>query len=202
MTLKKAGSKSKKISTKISEKEAPIPSGDNAPIPVLHTPSDPSGITTPALMSLSGTSTPIPPGSNPAERIAALLPSEEPDGATVNCVSVCELCFKVGRITVPPAIVLALDGYSVAPPEGDPAYSHANPPPSFVTAQALAETDAAKGHMKTLQAFLCGGWRDVPEGQRWWEDALGGDIEERRKRNLEAVIGVRLGLEGAMESHL
>lgn len=190
VTQKKGGSSKKSV----EKADIVPPSGDNAPFPALHTP-------------VSGTSTPIPPNANapslnPAERIASVLPAE-PDGATLNCISVCQLCFKVGRMTVPPAIVLALDGFSVPPPPGAAVttYSRAHPPPSWVEAQKLVAPDVPKGHMRTLQAFLRGGWRDVPAGQRWWEDALGGEIEERRRRNLGLVHGVRTGLEGALETY-
>lgn len=189
--------------------DTPPPSGDSAPFPAMHTPVAPSGTSTPAL-SGSGSSTPPPPfSSNPAERIAQMLPEEE-DGATLHCISVCELCFKVGRITVPPAIVLALEGFSNPPPSSsssDPlkehpsTYSLSNPPPNFIETQKLLAPDAPYGHTKTLQNFLRGGWRDVPAGERWWEDALGGDIEVRRARNLELVKGVTLGLQGALQTY-
>lgn len=176
--------------------EKPIPSGDAAPFPALHTPAQPSGTSTPALTT--GASTPAA-SSNPAERIAQLLPAE-PDGATLHCIAVCELCFKVGRITVPPALVFALDGFSVPAPDGT-RYTRTNPPPSFAAAQALQTPDLPHGHARTLQNFLKGGWREVPAGERWWEDALGGEIEARRVRNLEAVKGVREGLEGALTTY-
>jgi hypothetical protein len=51
--------------------------------------------------------------------------------------------------------------------------------------------------MSTFTKFLKGGWRDVPEDERWWEDALDGPIEEQRKANLEILDPVRKGMEGA-----
>ena len=92
---------------------------------------------------------------------------------------------------------------SDAPAEDPPKpYSHTNPPPGFVALQDLLAPDFAQGMPpRTLRTFLQGGWRAVPAGQRWWEDALGGEIEERRRRNREAVIGVRLGLEGALRTY-
>jgi hypothetical protein len=71
---------------------------------------------------LSGSSTPFSPSSqikNVNEVIQSLLRAEgqesEPDGATLHCVSISQLCFKHGRITVPPAIVLAGNGYCAYP---------------------------------------------------------------------------------------
>ena len=159
----------------------------------------------------------------------------EADGATLHCVSVSVLCFKIGRITVPPAIVLAAEGFSrarsastcdattpaLAPPprsatsspsvystcssetdvhslmdidERTERYSHVNPPPSFLRSLELQGDD---GNLGRLREFLCGGWRDVALGERWWEDALGGEIEARRWENMEWVRGLSLGMTGA-----
>lgn len=48
-----------------------------------------------------------------------------------------------------------------------------------------------------IKAFLCGGWRDVPAEERWWEQALGGVVEEKRKVTLELVQDIRHGMAGA-----
>ncbi|KAG9310777.1 hypothetical protein JVU11DRAFT_8626 [Chiua virens] len=72
-------------------------------------------------------------------------PFVELDGATLHCVAVAQVCFKWGRLTVPPAIVLASEGFTR--PCGDDvfdgtsagmhAYSHANPPPNWIKSQSL-----------------------------------------------------------------
>lgn len=122
--------------------------------------------------------------------------TEEPDGATVHCIAVSELCFKHGRITVPPAIVLALSGFS-APSHDDAApYSHTNPPPHWKKAREFVAPRASQEFVR----FLRGGWKDVPEGERWWIDALSGDVEDRRKANVEgdgAMGALRSGMQGA-----
>jgi hypothetical protein len=46
----------------------------------------------------------------------------------------------------------------------------------------------------TASQFLRGGWREVPESARWWDDALGGEVEEKRKRNLDKMKGIREGM--------
>lgn len=195
--------KSKREARRVQENaiEKALPSGDSAPYPSLHTPAQPYDISTPD--AASGTATPLSSGPNAAERVAQLVPTEEPDGATLHCISVSELCFKIGRLTVPPALVLACEGFCGAPmpTSGTKPYSLANPPPSFVAAQAMQKKDSAKGHLKTLQTFYRGGWRDVPEGERFWEVALGGEIEERRKRNLDIINGVRTGMDGALRAN-
>ncbi|KAJ3764949.1 hypothetical protein FB446DRAFT_835148 [Lentinula raphanica] len=42
------------------------------------------------------------------------------------------------------------------------------------------------GSIKKLQTFVKGGWKEVPEGERWWEEAMGGALVLRREENLEA----------------
>jgi hypothetical protein len=51
--------------------------------------------------------------------------------------------------------------------------------------------------MDNFRAFYRGKWREVPEGERWWEDALGGSIEAKRRANLEILESLKLGLERA-----
>ncbi|KAF7978178.1 hypothetical protein HWV62_1376 [Athelia sp. TMB] len=116
---------------------------------------------------------------------AAQLGAAEPDGATLNCVVVAQMCFKHGRITVPPGLVLATAGFSAPAPEGAAAYSHANPPPHFAHAKEYISWASSGKFVKLMR----GGWRDVPEGERWWVDALGGVVEERRKANVEGLNG-------------
>ncbi|KIJ64173.1 hypothetical protein HYDPIDRAFT_187973 [Hydnomerulius pinastri MD-312] len=119
----------------------------------------------------------------------------EPDGSILHCVAVSQICFKHGRITIPPAVVLGAEGFTKppAPDSGISTYSRSNPPPSWAKSQAIRV--APLGSMSKFQAFLKGGWRDVPEGERWWEEALGGSIEEKRQANLEILESLKLGLE-------
>ena len=134
---------------------------------------------------------------------AAQLGAAEPDGATLNCVVVAQMCFKHGRITVPPGLILATAGFSAPAPEGAAAYSHANPPPHFAHAKEYISWASSQKFVKLMR----GGWRDIPEGERWWVDALGGVVEERRMANIEGLNGgglqdgpmglLRRGMEGA-----
>ncbi|KAI0696176.1 hypothetical protein BC835DRAFT_886995 [Cytidiella melzeri] len=197
----KSDDKTRAVPDGDSTPEKPIPSGDSAHFPTLHTPAQPSDLNS---GSASGSATPLPQGpssSNPAERVAQMFPSEEPDGATVHCISVSVQCFKIGRMTIPPGLVFTCEGFVGSPtdPSGVP-YSLQNPPLHFVKAQELQRPDLSKGHLKTFQQFLKGGWKDVPEGERWFEGALGPSVDERRKRNLEAIEGVSAGMQGAMSA--
>ncbi|KAI0648962.1 hypothetical protein C8Q79DRAFT_905075 [Trametes meyenii] len=164
----------------------------------------------------TGTSTPIPSSASSAPStnglIAQLLERPEPDGAIVNCIAVSEVVCKIGRITIPPALVYAMDGFCCAPPataesSGDEkaskAYSRENPPPHWERVRALrgdAHSNASapsKATLKALRDFYTHGWRDVPEGERWWEQALGGEVEERRLKGLPILQALRQGMEGA-----
>lgn len=131
----------------------------------VHTPAD-------------GTATPLPPPSSANgsasdglketseatanAKMQALAASQantlEPDGATLNCVAVAEMCYKHGRITVPPDIVMSCDGFSVPSPTPSPSpgsspYSKTNPPPHWEEVQKIFE----EGGMKGMVRFLRGG---------------------------------------------
>jgi len=143
-------------------------------------------------------------GSSTSRRV----PIVEPDGAILHCVAVSQTCYKWGRITIPPAVVLASEGFTKPYDEGDdegsssidnnkrsrPCYSHTNPPPNWIKSQALRV--APQGSMGQFQAFLRGGWRDVEESsEQWWEVALSGSVEARRRTNLEVLEALRVGME-------
>ncbi|KAK0194266.1 hypothetical protein F5146DRAFT_925953, partial [Armillaria mellea] len=110
--------------------------------------------------------------------------SEEPDGAVVHCVSISQVCFKIGRITVPPAPVLTLSGCS------DENYTRSNPPPGYLAAQKAV----AEGQAKDL---LKGGWKRVPKSERWWEGSFGEGIEKTRAEWLSVMEDIRLGMQRA-----
>jgi len=167
--------------------------------PSVRTPVDRLETATPAntILTSHKTSSDIGAAAEAMKAIAAaqLKITEEPDGATLHCVSISQVCAKIGRITVPPGIVLALSGFS-APPSpsssgnGIQPYSHSNPPPHYPHIKGFFSSRVTRHHYRQ---FLRGGWRDVPEGERWWVDALGGVVEEQRRANVEGMVG---GAEG------
>ncbi|KAF5362666.1 hypothetical protein D9758_009633 [Tetrapyrgos nigripes] len=137
---------------------------------------------------------------------AKMLSSEEPDGAVLHTVTLTRICFKLGRITVPPAIILATNGLSRPPPPtlgamSNPSkavYSHANPPPHWSIVKSIASKPSG-GSLKAMQHFYRGGWKTVPEGERWWEQALGGPVEQQRRERLEKLSSVEHGMNAARE---
>lgn len=205
--IQKSSSSSTPSSTSDSDLTPTPPNDESPPIVHLHTP---------------GKGLSIPPGSA-SDTLKQLAASQsqlrEPDGAILHCVSISECCFKIGRITVPPGLVMACEGFTLPPPLSSSSssstspssslsdspnstfpsthppesYSHSNPPPHFEKVREMR-----KGHnLKPLREFMKGGWREVPEGERWWDTALGGEIEERRVANLELLEGVQRGMENA-----
>ncbi|KAJ3763247.1 hypothetical protein EV360DRAFT_78581 [Lentinula raphanica] len=172
-----------------------------------HAPISSSGVSM-ASTPVEGTGT-KPMSPTDMDKLASrLLATDEPDGATLHTITVSQMCFKMGRITVPPAVVFAVNGLCVPPPsvslDGTTSsdnlvhepYSRANPPPHWAEVKAIT-SKLHGGSIRKLQTFLKGGWKEVPEGERWWEKAMGGALELRRKENLEALDILRKGMEGA-----
>ncbi|KAJ3862788.1 hypothetical protein EV359DRAFT_44441 [Lentinula novae-zelandiae] len=165
-----------------------------------HAPVNSSGV------SMSSTpvnsTTPVPPTD--MDKLASkLLSTGEPDGATLHTITISQMCFKMGRITVPPAVVFAANGLCVPPvstsdtPTPEP-YSLTNPPPHWDKVKPIAST-LHGGSIKKLQAFFRGGWKELPEEERWWQEAMGGVVEQQRRQNLQVLDMLRKGMEGARE---
>ncbi|KAJ7849177.1 hypothetical protein B0H13DRAFT_2674842 [Mycena leptocephala] len=99
----------------------------------------------------------------------------------------------------PPAVVLAANGFhaaSASPPTQTfslSSFSHARsanpPPPHWPAVRQLTSS------MPALARFYAGGWRAVPEGERWWEDAFSA-CEGERKGRLGPFVGEGQGGEG------
>ncbi|KAH7923844.1 hypothetical protein BV22DRAFT_1014595 [Leucogyrophana mollusca] len=143
---------------------------------------------------------PLPVGRTLEETIvtaAARLHPSDGDNVTLHCVAISRFCFKHGRITIPPSIVLAGEGFSKpsAAVESSGSYSHSHPPPHWGQVQRLRL--APYGSIETYRDFLKGRWRDIPEGGRWWDVALAGPIEIQRKANLNLLKSLSEAMEVA-----
>ncbi|EAU81279.2 hypothetical protein CC1G_07209 [Coprinopsis cinerea okayama7 len=123
------------------------------------------------------------------------LDIEEPDGAQVHTIAISRCCFKVGRITVPPALVFSLCGMSS---EGatlsstsvvsSKDFKRGSLPPhwSAVRATCSPSNVSAKGKGKAK-----GGWKEVEDPKdKWWERAFDSVKEENesRLRKLEGRV--------------
>ena len=149
---------------------------------------------TPIQNSTPGDSTPPQPDTDIAlKAVTAGLVGEEPDGATLYTIVISQVCFKIGRITVPPRIVFAVNGFT-----GVSGHSLANPHPEWSEVERTTSGHLGGG-AKKLKKFLAGGWRDIPESERWWDKPLGERIETQRVKNISLIEGLRKGLEKARE---
>ncbi|KAJ7692573.1 hypothetical protein B0H17DRAFT_933988 [Mycena rosella] len=128
-------------------------------------------------------------GASPSATAQALLARAaqvpEVDGALVYTVTVAQLCYKLGRRTVPPAVILAANGFSAPLPSSSPSLSSSlhTPSPSLdadarTPPAHWAETRALRASIPALKAFYAGGWRETEQG--WWREALAGCEAERR----------------------
>ncbi|RXW21836.1 hypothetical protein EST38_g4010 [Candolleomyces aberdarensis] len=136
----------------------------------------------------------------------------ESDGSLVHTVVVTQLCFKAGRITIPPSVVLSSNGYcQPIPSKGPSVLPYHLPSASSSPRSSPSPTDYPRhwpqvkriasplhgGSLKKLFAFYSGEWRNVPERERWWESALGGYVEVRRSAALAQLGRLKEGLESA-----
>lgn len=136
----------------------------------------------------------ITPGLSPDVK-ATILTQDEGDSEILHTLAVSQLCFKLGRITVPPALVLAMNGFCTPLEEpGSPAYSHVVPPPHWAHVQSLLSLPNG-GSPKAMRKLLVGGWKDVPNHDRWWDQALDGVTDKQRRFRLKALGQLRSGLE-------
>ncbi|TRM69960.1 hypothetical protein BD626DRAFT_392602 [Schizophyllum amplum] len=197
VTIPKKGAKKR-----VEKPPSPAPETDPNPANIsMHI------ISTPADDFASSAPTPNPNTTSPPEStekmlkaVTAGLSFEEEDGAIVHTVSVSQMCYKIGRITVPPALVFATNGFSQPAPEGAAPYSRTNPPPHWATVQDLGAKPKG-GSVRKMRDFLKGGWKGVPESERWWEQALGGPVEERRKAALPAFQKIVGGMDAVRGLH-
>ncbi|TEB27168.1 hypothetical protein FA13DRAFT_1691588 [Coprinellus micaceus] len=125
----------------------------------------------------------------------------ESDGSLVYTVVVAQVCFKANRITIPPSVVLASNGFCSPPDSIAGAGSRSKPsspelPPHWPKVKTIA-SPAHGGSLKHLYEFYRGGWRSMPVDERWWENALGGYVEIHRATASLELARLREGLESA-----
>jgi hypothetical protein len=125
-------------------------------VPTISTPANPVetdvGTPSPAATPLRTAALNAPSPASAAALASKLAVMPESDGATLHCVAVSVMCFKMGRITVPPAIVLATEGLTRSPTPADikagvavEEFSAKNPPPSWTAhAQRLRSQACSK----------------------------------------------------------
>ncbi|KAF9235417.1 hypothetical protein BU15DRAFT_78001 [Melanogaster broomeanus] len=156
-----------------------LPSSSGAPTPPVYSDSKSTNIS----------------GEEVTKALAASLLAEDSDGTTtMHCFSISRVCFKIGRITVPPALLLACEGFSKPPSSGS--YSHDAPPPHWIHPHSIRNSS---GSLNEYRRFLTGSWRDVPDEKRWWIEPLSGPIEEQRREKLTKLDSIYNGMNGCVD---
>ncbi|KAJ4490727.1 hypothetical protein J3R30DRAFT_3424595 [Lentinula aciculospora] len=134
------------------------------------------------------------------------------DGYILHTVCVSRVCFKLGRLTVPPAVLMATNGVSVHPWEisnsesassSTQRYSPSKPPPTWTSESQALFSKSKGGSPRKLRDFYKGYWREVrasgdPNTYPWWERAVGvgGPVDEKRNERLEVCRKLVGGLDG------
>jgi hypothetical protein len=144
-------------------------------------------------MSIAPTPLPNPNPNSTSANLASVdaklssVDKEVEEGYTLHTVSISQLCFKVGRITVPPAVVFATNGMTSQAP------SSASTLPK--TYEKVREILSKRDGLKKLREVYKGGWRESP----WVElvEEAFRDIEEQRKERTNVLSGAKSALEGA-----
>ncbi|KLO12162.1 hypothetical protein SCHPADRAFT_875833 [Schizopora paradoxa] len=147
------------------------------PSPLIHTPAAAIDLT-----SASGSST-------PAVQVVSNRALDESDDEVLHCIGISQVCFKIGRITVPPALVLASNGFGLSNEKWQEIKQ--------LRSRRSPDMKAQGGKSGiSMRELLKGGWKDVPGEDRWWDQALAG-MEEERVRKLEVFSRLKEGVEGA-----
>ncbi|KAH7335788.1 hypothetical protein B0J17DRAFT_630021 [Rhizoctonia solani] len=107
-----------------------------------------------------------------------ILQTHDVDGALLHCVAVSAICFKHGRVTVPPNVVLATSGYSLTE-LGDNT--------NWLNAKRLRERGRT-----AMAEFFRGGWK--AEKDIFWE--VGPRVEAERLKKLDELKKLTEGMNG------
>ncbi|KAJ7351314.1 hypothetical protein DFH08DRAFT_806040 [Mycena albidolilacea] len=166
-------------------------------LPSLKTPAPPIGAATP-LVRNSDSANGIN-GSHATPELDAVsralltrvAQTTEEDGAVLYTIAVSQLCYIQGRISVPPALVLATNGFYAAPSSsfailspvvGQSKVTYTMAGGRDVDPPHWPAVRAATASMRELAKLHAGGWREVPVGTRWWENVFAACEGGRRER--------------------
>ena len=92
-------------------------------------------------------------------------------------------------MTVPPELIFAAAGCGSSPEQWDKVNSLRTERQN----KNKGEKDFEEWSMRDL---MSGKWREIPEGGRWWQDAMG-QFENERLKRLSVLKGLREGMETA-----
>ncbi|KAJ3864232.1 hypothetical protein EV359DRAFT_41479 [Lentinula novae-zelandiae] len=154
----------------------------------------------------------VPPLTKSESDLVAKLfdsSSEDEEDIILHTIAVARCCYKLGRITVPPSVLMATNGVCVYPHEvtmteldptftgpldGHSGFSVESPPHTWTHhARNLALNP------RKLREFYKGAWRQDPT--RWWDSAMGADgpVEGKLKERLGICKQLFEGMDGVRQ---
>ncbi|TEB27137.1 hypothetical protein FA13DRAFT_960169 [Coprinellus micaceus] len=151
---------------------------------------------------LSGNGTPVTSASTNSEGRSSspCRTSSRPRSTTARlCIpsSAQQLCFKVGRITIPPELIFAINGFSGVPGDEAKPFTATNPPPHWETVEAMALKSLGKGGGRRPMADFLEGWLEGRAGgEEVVDPSLRPDSREAQRqprsgRSVEEGLGRR-----------
>ncbi|CAE6537903.1 unnamed protein product [Rhizoctonia solani] len=177
----------KKSKSSSHDKPLQNPHTKSTTIPTITTPSTPlvtetSTPTEPAIpangalasLDASTVDTKLAPNASPKPT----LRTHDDDGALIHCIAVSTYCFKHGRITVPPRVVLAMCGFSLTEVGNKSNWTNAN---------AVRDRRSVR-----ISDFLRGGWKS--ESDKFWEASP--KVEAERARRVADLKKLTEGMDG------
>ncbi|KAF8604533.1 hypothetical protein BDV93DRAFT_605846 [Ceratobasidium sp. AG-I] len=132
-------------------------------------------VTLPTSKKSSKTSKPVAETSSVPVKLS--LRTHDDDGALIHCIAVSTMCFKHGRVTVPPKIALAVAGFSL---------TKAGSKKNWERASGIRAREAG-----AMGEYLRGGWK---EDERWWEPSA--EVDAERAKRVEVFSALMKGMDG------
>ncbi len=114
-----------------------------------------------------------------------------PPGGVVHCIAVSQYCFKHGRVTVPPSVVLPTIGFNATPEKWERLLQMRGMARDPSNPKAKVGTDITKQGKERMKEFHRGGWKE--EGD-WWR--LPEEVERRNKSRAEWLGKLREAMMG------
>jgi len=114
-----------------------------------------------------------------------------PPGAVVHCIAVSQYCFKHGRVTVPPSVVIPSVGFNATPEKWERLLRMRGMARDPSNPKAEVGTDITEEGKERMKEFHRGGWKE--EGD-WWR--LPGEVHMRNKSRAEALGKLREAMMG------
>jgi hypothetical protein len=114
-----------------------------------------------------------------------------PPGAVVHCIAVSQYCFKHGRVTVPPSVVLPSVGFNATPEKWGRLLRMRGMARDPSNPKAKVGTKITEQGKERMKKFHRGGWKEESD---WWR--LPEEVEMRNKSRAEWLGKLREAMMG------